>query len=287
MKEGLEDRVFADGRKASHIEEAAYGGSASRDMALAAVLAAVVIEGCEARKLGNGAAAQGAEFRKEAHESQSRAPIHTADLIEALGFSFELEIGITQGKQLRFEFCDFALEKSNDALGLCAQPAVFDLMEARFLDGTLGDKSLALCQQSRQAFEVLGLRDARGGVIGCSVIGNNAGVEAVGFGENTPGTGKVADLARVDDAYYDVVSVKVIDQGILVSAGGFANDVDAPMSQGPESVAEFGESTGSIRDSEGLVEETTVDCSFGDIGSEIDTVWNHGYRDGAGFGSAL
>src|SRR5215213_10574031 len=65
-KEGFEDLVFANGGEAGEIEEATGGSAPAGDVALAAELAAVVVERGEAGELGDGAAAERAEFREVA-----------------------------------------------------------------------------------------------------------------------------------------------------------------------------------------------------------------------------
>src|SRR5581483_4373918 len=75
LEEGLEEVVFADGGEAGEVEEAAGGGAAASDVALAAELAAVVVEGSQAREFGDGPAAQSAQFWKVAEQAESAAPV--------------------------------------------------------------------------------------------------------------------------------------------------------------------------------------------------------------------
>ena len=129
-------------------------------------------------------------------------------------------------------------------------------------------------EQGGQTLERGGLGGVGLGSVGGAKVGEDFGVEPIGLGEQPAGAGEVADLARIEDADGQAVAVERGDQGVLVAAGGLAEDLDAGLER-LESGGEGGQAGGVIGDGEGLVEEAAVDGGFGDIGTEIDTHWVH------------
>jgi hypothetical protein len=269
LEESFEDGVAADGVEAGHVEETADGSPTSGDVALAAILAAVVIERSQAGEFGHGAAAQGAEFGHQAEQGQRAAPVDSGSLIEAFGFGFELQIGVAQRQELRFELFDFAIVEADGALDLRPQPAVFDLMQAGLFLGALGDEAAALGEQCTEALQVCGPGGIRRGRVGRTVGAEHAGIDPVGLGEDAARTGEVAHLARVDDADRQAVRVEVIDEAVLIAARGLADDVQACRG-GLHPPGEIGKAGRVIGDDEDLIEQTAVNSRLGDIGSEID-----------------
>ena len=59
-----------------------------------------------------------------------------------------------------------------------------------------------------------------------TIIGQEKGIDAIGFGELAPGTGEVAGQAGINDADGDIGLMEESDKGLVVRSGGFADDMD-------------------------------------------------------------
>jgi hypothetical protein len=280
LEEGFEDGVFADGVEAGEVEETANLGAAAGDMALAAELAAVVVERSQTGELGDGAAVQGAEFGHEAEEAKGAAPVDAGGLVKACGFGEEFGIGVAQGEELSLELFDFAIVEADGAFGLGLEPAVVELMKAGLFQGSLGDEMGALGEQRAQAQVMSGLGCIWLGRVGEAEGAEDAGIDAVGLGEDVTGTGEVANLARIDDADRDVLGVEEVDEAVLVAAGGLADDVEGARGGRFGAAEQIGKAGGVVGNGEDLVKPAAVDGRLGDIGSEVDRIWVHEIRRG-------
>ncbi len=59
-----------------------------------------------------------------------------------------------------------------------------------------------------------------------AIVGQDEGVNAVGFGEQATGPGKVTHLAGIDQRERDLLLVEGFQEWIFISAGGFTDHLD-------------------------------------------------------------
>jgi hypothetical protein len=274
LVKSFEDGIFADGREAGEIEEAADWGAASPDVALTAPLATVAIQRRKASELGDGTASEGTEFRHEAEQAERGAPVDPRRLIQASRLRLERGRRVAQGEQLRFELGDLAVIKPQDPVALAQEPRLIELMATGFFYGALGDEMLALSEQTFQAQQMRRQGQRRCGSVDAAVFGKDEGIEPIGFGQEATGAGQIADLARVDHTDGDAMSVEIRDEGSLITAA-FANDVHLAVGSG-EAAAQEGEAGGRIGNGEVLLLEVALDGGLGEVCAEIDKRRRHG-----------
>ena len=80
--EGPQDRVPAARDQGAHVENGAYGGSATPDRALAPERAAVAIEGSDANETGDPSSVQGAQLGQGCQKGQGEHWAHPRDALE-------------------------------------------------------------------------------------------------------------------------------------------------------------------------------------------------------------
>ena len=110
-----------------------------------------------------------------------------------------------------------------------------------------------------------------------TIIGQEKGIDAIGFGELAAGAGKVARQAGIDDADGDAGLVQGSDEGLVVRPGGFADDVDG-LGTFNKALAQESKAGGVIGNGgrELHAGTTQIDGEFGDIGAEVDRRGEHG-----------
>ena len=131
-----------------------------------------------------------------------------------------------------FYFGDLAIEEANGPLALGVEPAVGDLMADGFFRRRGWPPSDPGPPAGRRGAEGGRLGGGGSGSVRRPLIGQHPGVEAVGFGENATGAGKVAHLAGIDDADGQAALVAMSHEGALIAAGGFAHEMDGGSGKG-------------------------------------------------------
>jgi len=123
----------------------------------------------------------------------------------------------------------------------------------------------------------LRIRNRRGdGAHGVTVIDEHESIDFIGLGELAASPGEVAHLAGVDDTHGDAGLVQGSDEGPVVGAGRFANDVDGVFGQELEQGSkayrmvfdEIGQGEPRASDLEGVLGDIDTD--------QVDRVSNHG-----------
>ena len=115
------------------------------------------------------------------------------------------------------------LEETEVALG-AAQFHSGGLPAVVFLPRLVLDKLGAAGHQiAQEAFSVR-RRGLRLDIVARGELGDNGSVDAVGLGQNTDGTGVVADVAWVEDGEGEVRLGECVGQGAFVAAGGLEGD---------------------------------------------------------------
>lgn len=184
-------------------------------------------------------------------------------------------MSVSQGGYLGLDLFDLAGVEVDGAFGLGAQPVILDLKEPGFLCSALRNHVVPCGQERGKALEV-----GRSGRICCwgvccAKVSQHPGIELISFGENAPGAGKVADLARVDDAYGNLLVVEKSNELVLVAAGGLTDHMDLVSLEPFGAGEELGKAAGVVGDGESLIKQTAINGRFGHIGAEINRRRRH------------
>jgi hypothetical protein len=203
LVEGTNDRVETRGSQCSHEQGTAYRSSAAPDGATAFESTAVTWEGSQADQSRDLFAAESAELWEfsdqctAAHGPNARRRAENFLVLFAdrifLDETIEVMVGVIE---FPFEVGNMSGDTFFDRLGGRGQ-AVF------LSDDHVDDLSSACSQRSEFQSELVGER-ARFGTDRLGVVGQNPGIDAIGFSQLTGGFGEVPDLARVSHDYRDL-----------------------------------------------------------------------------------
>lgn len=267
LVEGLEDAVVDGCGESRHVKDPADGGAATMDVALSAVLAAVVVEGSDSREGGGFRVTQGAEFGKQREECEGGDAAYAVDLLESGGLGAKLlaagEVCIEQGVDFRELPFELFLARMGE-LDQDGDPGVFPAINLigdqanEFLSGThqLGELDLALCRDR-----------VRCRLHAAAVLPDDLRIQCIGLDQASASSGEVPDLPGVDGTDRHPRRVQRQDQIPLVRSGVLADDLDGTKRLSASD--QLGVTLGVIGGGPALVRELNDQTKFRDIDSNI------------------
>jgi hypothetical protein len=221
ISEGFDDGVAAAGGQSSHVEYGADGFTPATDGAFALVFSAVAIERSQSDQGGYLLAIELTEFGDIGQECGGSDAPQPWDGLHELGLVAPVVIRFDEDFDGGFDFADLPFQEFED--GLDAFPdglSVGDLEPVRLHRAEVDELS-------PPSDELLDFGLFFGGFLGRLGLhllgeeGQDAGIQAVGLGDQAEGPGKVPDPAGIDDR--DVITgvEEVGDELSLVAARGF------------------------------------------------------------------
>ena len=225
-------------------------------------------KGRQARECGGLPAVQRAQLGQVAQQRGGRAGSHPFDRAEPRGFGGEHGVAGEQGSELGAHFLQVPGESRHaggevlgDGLGQAGHLA-------RLFGGEHRLELLAPGDPGRQ-LGLGGARRARGrGRVGRAEGGEQGRVDGVGLGALAAAPGKVAHLARVDDAHRDAGGVQGGDNRSLPAAGGLADDVDG-LSEGLQARHQSGAARRVVGAAGVLALKVEIEGGFGDVEASV------------------
>ena len=158
-----------------------------------------------------------------------------------------------------------------ERIGVMVGPVGFHGAGVDELAAALGDIGQAL---------LLGRSGHGGGRFkGAAILGEDRGIDGIGFGPLALGAGEVADPGGFDNGDGEVGGLHRADHGLLIAAGGFADEVGARV--GPEQLEELGVTSAVIGEGVELAGEVELQRKLGNIQADIEdrrVVHTHTYR---------
>ena len=225
--EGLDDRVAASGCQSGHVEDGADGFAAAADGAFASVLAAVAIEGRQAHEGGDLLAVELAQLGNVGDEGGGRDSAQSWNGLDELRFFPPVLVGLDELLDRGFDAFDLPLEELEDGLDALPGSLGGGDFEAIGLHGSQVDE-LSSAGDELLDFGLF-FRSFLGGwgldLLG--IEGQDAGIEAVGFGDQAQRPGEITDPFGVDDGHPVAGIEQVRDDLALVATGGFQDDETA------------------------------------------------------------
>lgn len=155
---------MTDGGERGHVEHTAHRGPAAVDVALAAELAAVVVERSNADERGGLRIAEAAEFRHQGEHGERGDAAHAINLLQALGAGFDLRTGGQMLVDQRVELRELLLQLLLPLAGELHHHGQAGVFAAVDLVGDEGDEILARAHQLGE----LGLAFGGNSAGGCS-----------------------------------------------------------------------------------------------------------------------
>ena len=271
LVKGAEDGIEADRAECGHVESTAEAETASRDAALAAKLSAIVVERSDAEESAGLAAGKGSQLRAKSQNGDGAQGAHAIDLSEALEGSGEgLLFGEGFGHGL-LEFEDVFGEEGDASFseGLDQGHGLANLLDhesAAFEDGLLTCDDQFLKSQLSGAGHGIGL-----GLDEAAEVVEGLCIERIGLSPAAKTVGEVANLAWVDHRESNAGGMSGGDEGPMVRAAGFADQMDARRDP-CEEAAVTGRSIG-----EGAAEigAMIVELFLGEIQAEVKVGSGH------------
>ena len=224
--EAFHGGAVTDGSDGGLVECDADFGATAADVSDAAGGSAVVGEGSEADEGGDGSPRSLSEFGQVHQEDAGDLRADADDGLEDFVFGFEgFRVGDDAVHAL-FEMVDLALEEGDvlvDVLDDLGRGALGG-MAMVFLGGEHADELAATVAELAKFQDFLGRQRPHHRGDDLAEMGENAGVDDVGFGELAGPLGEVPDLASVDDDGGQVGCEQSADRSLLIRAGRLKDD---------------------------------------------------------------
>ena len=265
----LENGVGTRGNQGGHVKCASESRTSAAGKTAALPLPAFSWMGCQARQGGRLAAIECSQFGHFCQHRQGSRGAYASNRLECLHPPI-------QDRDLRAEFLELFLDlfqcrfqMTHQTLGLAAQAAQSEAIGLLSLGDQHFQELFAATDQFGQLLLVLGTRGSGFGVEGLAIIGQNLGIEGIGFGALALGTSEKPDASRVKDADGDGGLVQGRDQFAFITAGGFTDDLDSrDFGQEFKQSAIAGVGVGQVMEATGQVK---LQVKLGNIQADIDS----------------
>ena len=238
LVEEFEDAIMFDGTQGGHVEGAADGAPAAADTAHAFELAAVPVEGCDASQGGGGGGGELAQFGHFRQHGGDDDRSHARNGIQAFGFMSQVRIGGDEFQDGLVALFDLFIQDFTELAGLADTQRVGVMLGAVVFGGEAEDELAAALADIRQALLLGGQRRSGRRLKGLAVMGQDGGVDGIGFGALTLGAREVTDSCGFDDADRDAGGLEDANHGQFITAGGLADQMGRGM--GSEEFKESG-----------------------------------------------
>ncbi len=242
--ERFEDAVVAHGTQGRHVEGAADGPPSAADVAHPLLRTALAVAGGDA---GQGGGRLGGEFSQFGHFCQHGGRDDRTDAgdgVQAFGFARQLGILGHQGGDGFIAWGHLLFQSFEELAGLAAAERIGVMLGAIALGGLGVDELAAARGQIGQALLLGGSRRGGRGREGFAVVGEHGGIEGIGLGPLALVPGEGADAPGFHDADGDVGRVEDADDGLFVTARGFAGE--GSVGTGAQEFEEFGVTLGIV-----------------------------------------
>jgi hypothetical protein len=197
-----------------------------RDVALTTERAAVVVIGSQASQCRSLSTRQGSQFGECGQQGPGGATANALNRRKPLNFCVKLGIGL-------FQRDDFLLDPfqmfSQGSLKVLAQAANERVMMMFLPQLLLSEEVEQFLPAIDQGFETqLRSRRHEGGrwLEEPAIVGQDEGINTVGFGEQATGPGKITHLAGIDQRERDLILVEGLQEWIFISTGSFTDHLD-------------------------------------------------------------
>jgi hypothetical protein len=265
---GFEDAVMADGAQGGHVEGATHGASPATDMAPAFKFPAVAIVGGDARQGGGRLRVKFAEFGHFCQHGGRHDRTDTGDGFQPFGFPGQFRIGGNEGGDGLVTFIDLFFQQFEQLAVLAQAERIGVMVGAIGFHGAGMDELTAALGHGRQ-LPLLGRKPGRhfGFEVG-AIVGEDGGIDGIGFGAPALGPGEVTDAAGFDDADGNIGGLKRQHDRLFIAAGGFTNDVRSAVRA--QQFEELGMTFGIIGEGVETAGEVELQRKLGNIEADME-----------------
>ena len=275
--EGFHGGAVADGGDGSLVESNADFATATADRADVADGAAVVGVRSQADQSSDGLSAALAEFGQVNQEGSRNLRADANDGLENVVLGLE---GFGVGNDAIhavFEVLDLSFEEGHGFVDVLEDfwRRTLGGVAVIFFGSEHADELAPAVAEIAEFQDFLRRKRTNGGSDDFAEMGEDAGVDGVGFGELTGALGEVADLTGVDNDRRQVGGEQGADGGFLIRAGGLEDD--SLGREGSDPGNELFNAGGRVGESFAQVSgsDMSVEKIFADVDADVEAV--HGW----------
>lgn len=295
LVEGCQNGVVTGRAEGGHVEGLADAGPAAVDGTFAAHGAAVAVERGEAGEAGGLVAVEVTELRHGGEEDDGGVLTDAFDFAQDEDRGLERRAGGDGCPQEAIELFNLGLKGANAALDDWGEGfGGLGVLGLHFLATEFVKEVTAVFDEGVEFFD-LGIElEGGGGAMGGTEVGEDGGVNGVGFGKVATGAGVAADLAGIEAGAGDLVDLEPLEEGFIVAASGLENEVQGAGGVGAggvlvEKTEEGGEAGWGVGELFGKLEKVglmrvELELGFGDVDADPEGIWGGGRGLGSGGG---
>jgi len=222
--EGFDDGVETSSCEGGHVEDAADGLPAAGDSAFTFEGAAVSVVGSQADEGGDLLPVELAELRDIGHERVGGDLSQSGNGFNELGFVAPVIVGLDEGLDGAFDVVDLALEQVEDGLdALPGELSFGDLPAIGLLRAEVDELPSAGDELLDFGLFFRGFLEGRR-LHSFGEESQDAGIDAVGLGQQSQGLGEIAGPFGIDDGDTVAGFGEIGDDFAFVAARGFEHD---------------------------------------------------------------
>ena len=264
----FQDPVMTHGTQGGHVEGTANRASTATDVAPARQVATVAIIRCHACQGSDGLRIKLSQFRQLGQYGRGDDRAHAGDGLQACGFVGQTGILRDElGEELVAlidlffqQLLELAVLAHTERIGVMFGAVGFHGASVDELPPALGH----ICQPL-----LLDRKSGRwGGLKGGAIVGEDGGIDGIGFGALALGAGEIADSAGFQDADGEVGGLEHTHDGLFVTAGGFTDDVGVGV--GTEEFEELGMTFGIIGHGVEVTGQMQLQRKLGNIEADME-----------------
>jgi hypothetical protein len=196
-------------------------------MAGAVTGTAVIAVGGQSGQGSGLAAFELSQFGENGQQGEGGQGTDALDLLEPLGTGLQAGAGVDQALDFLGQLAQFVFQPAAMAPGLVQDPRVLMVVGAGLL---ALQRVLEFTPAGHEGAEVVLVRRGRRGgrrMLLVAELSQELGIDAIGFGQQTLGQSEVSHAPGVEDADREVSGPEGLEEGVLVAAAGFADDLKA------------------------------------------------------------
>lgn len=264
------------GAQGAKVKDATHLWSAAVDMALAAKGTAVAVARGETGEAGYLGAGAMAKFREKSEHGGGADRTHAGECKQAPGLGVECGMAGNVIGNEGLDLGDALFERGEVLVQIAQEGFVFGRFTVLLFAAGQFAELIAAADQGRQTL-LARCRSGSGGRLELWADGGEGrGIDGVGLGEKAKAVGEFARTGGVKDAHGHGSRAKCGHHGAFVAAGGLADNVDG-AAMGSDARQERGMAGSVIGEFKSRAAQVAGEAGFGDIETEIDEWWCHGY----------
>jgi len=224
LGESFDDGIAASRGKGGHVQDGAEFFSAAPDRAFATELATVAGVRGDSGECGDLLAIEFSKFWQLRDERGTGDGSDARSALYDLEFGSPIIIALEQLSDAAFDGVRLAFNGLEHLANRFYDEFIGRLLEPTFFGGALLDELPTACNEGIEEALFFGDFCLWSRMHSLGELGQDGGVESIGFGVLAEGLGEIAGLPRIDQGHGQVGVLDRQETGTFVSSGGFKDD---------------------------------------------------------------